>query len=129
MEPIITTISIASFLAGCLLKAGEKVSEKTIETVFEHKKELLESFSGLFKQELITLGLSDNASLEEVQRKLETKPEIVRQALEKLKDEPELLREFNEQFRIETGGMTINAEKIGQVIRDNHGTINQIVNF
>lgn len=129
MEPVVTSISLAAFLAGCLWKAGEKFSEKTIETVFEHKKELLEGFTGLFKQEIITLGLRDNASFEEAQRELEAKPEIVRQALEKLNNTPELLKEFNEQLFVETGGITINAEKIGQVIKDNHGTINQIVNF
>jgi len=39
MEPI-TITAVAAFLGACLYKAGEKISEKTIETVFENKKEL-----------------------------------------------------------------------------------------
>jgi len=127
MEPVITLISLSAFLAGCLLKAGEKFSEKTIETVFEHKKEFLEGFSGLFKQEIITLGLSDSATLEEVQKQLEAKPEIAVRALEKLNNNPQLLADLNEHLKRETGGITINAKNIAAA--GNINITNQTNNF
>ena len=109
--PIITTTILSTFLTACLLKVGEKVSEKTIENVFEHKKEILERFTGLFKQEISTLGLSDTATLEEVQKQLEAKPEVARQALEKLNNNPKLLADLNEELE-QMSGMTINAKNI-----------------
>jgi len=129
MEPIITTTTIAAFLGACLYKAGETLSEKTIEAVFEHKQELAHSFKGLFTQEIITLGLNEAATATEVIQQLEAKPEITAQALQKLTDNLILLEDLNEQLKKEMGGMTINAEKIGQVIKENYGTINQTLNF
>lgn len=128
MEPVTTSV-IAAFLGACLYKAGEKISEKTIETVFENKRELAQRFTGLFKTEIITLGLNDVTTQAEVRQQLDANPEVFNQALQKLKNTPELLEDFNEVLRKETGGITVNADKIGQFIKDNHGTINQIVNF
>jgi hypothetical protein len=75
MEPI-STIAIAAFLSACLYKAGEKFSEKTIETVFENKKELADGFTNLFGSEIITLGLNDVTTSAEVQQKLKDIAEI-----------------------------------------------------
>jgi hypothetical protein len=44
--------------------------------------------------------------------------------LQKLEENPQLLRDFNQQLKEQPGGMTINAKKIGQFIKDNYGTIN-----
>ena len=79
--PIITTFAISEFLTACLWKAGEKFSEKTIETVFENKRELLDKFTNLFKEEIITLELSNGTILEAVQQQIEAKPEVVEQFL------------------------------------------------
>lgn len=128
MEPI-TTTAVATFLGACLYKAGETLSEKTIETVFENKQELADNFKGLFRQEIITLGLNEAATPAEITQQLEAKPEITAQALQKLTDNPKLLEDLNEQLKKKPGGMTINAEKIGQVIKENYGTINQTLNF
>lgn len=130
MEPVTNSIVVAAFLGACLYKAGEKVSEKTIETIFENKKELADAFTGLFRTEIIALGLNDSTTTAgEIQQQLNANPEVLKQALLKLKNTPELLKELDAQLRKETGKMIINAEKIGQLINDNHGTINQIVNF
>lgn len=126
---LISLASLSAFLGTCLLKGGEKFSEKAIETVFEHKRELADVFTGLFQQEIITLGLNDSATPEEVKKQLEAKPEVALQALKKIVDKPDLLAEFNEQLKTESGGMTINAKNIGQVIKENYGTINQTINF
>ncbi len=123
MEPI-TITAVAAFLGACLYKAGEKISEKTIENVFENKEELADRFTGLFRDDIITLGLREATTSAEVQQQLEAKPEIATQALKKLNENPKLLEDFNEKLKEQTGGMTINAEKIGQVIKENYGTIN-----
>jgi hypothetical protein len=73
--------------------------------------------------------LNDSATPEEVQKQLEAKPEVAIQALKRLASVPELLADFNEQLRKESGGMTINAKNIGQVVNENYGTINQTINF
>ncbi len=128
MEPF-TTIAVATFLKVCLDKAGETFTEKMIETAFNNKQGLADSFKGLFRQEITTLGLNEAATPAEITKQLEAKPEITVQALQKLTDNPNLLEELNEQLKKEPGGMTINAEKIGQVIKENYGTINQTLNF
>ena len=125
----ITLAALSAFLRACLLKAGEKFSEKVIETTFEHKRELADVFTGLFQQEIITLGLNDSASPEDVRNRLEANPEVAARALKKLAGKPELLADFNEQLKRESGGVTINAKNIGQVIEENYGTINQTINF
>lgn len=120
---LITLATLSAFLGACLQKASEKFGEKSIETVFEHKRELADVFRGLFQQEIITLGLNDSVTPEDVQKRLESKPEVALQALKKLYDNPKLLAEFNEQLKTESGGMTISAKAIGQVIKENYGTI------
>jgi len=128
MEPF-TTIAVATFLKVCLDKAGETFTEKMIETAFKNKQGLADSFKGLFRQEIITLGLSEAATPAEVIQQLEAKPEVATQALQKLTDNITLLEDLNEQLKKQPGGMTINAEKIGQVMKENYGTINQTLNF
>ena len=124
MEPI-TITALAAFLGTCLYKAGEKFSEKAIETVFENKKELADGFIALFKEDIISLGLSDATTSAVVQEHLEANPEIVTKALKKLHENPKLLEDFNEKLKEQTGGMIVNAEKVGNSINTNYGTINQ----
>jgi len=109
--PIITTTSISLFLGACLLKAGEKISEKSIEYAFENKRELFDGFKGLLNDEIITLGLTETATIGEVQNLLEEKPKIATSALEKINNNPELLSELNKQLQ-EMGNIIINAKNI-----------------
>ncbi len=109
----ITTAAIAAFLGACLYKAGEKFSEKTIETVFEKKKELANSFTRLFRDEIVTLGLRDVITQTEVQRQLEAKPEIAAQVQKKWDDNAELVRMLHEQVRNVSSQMTNIAKNVG----------------
>ena len=111
MEPI--TASIVALLGACLYKAGEKISEKTIETVFENKEELADGFTGLFRDDVITLGLTDRTTSVEVQRQLDAKPEIALQVQKKLDDNAELVRELHEQMKNVSGQMTNIAKNVG----------------
>ena len=147
MEPISLT-AVAAFLGACLYKAGEKFSEKTIEAVFNNGKELAASFTGLLRNDIITLGLSDAKTSAEIQGRpeepetvtqalktlndnpslifelIKEKPQVADQALLKLKDNPKLMTELNERLT-ESGERTINVEKIGQYIETNHGIVTQ----
>jgi len=112
MEPI-TGVSIAAFLGACFYKAGEKCSEKMIETVFENKKELADNFTGLFRDEIITLGLSDATTSAEVQQQLEAKPEIAAQVQSKWDDNAKLVRVLREQMQNVSSQMTNIAKNVG----------------
>lgn len=107
------------------MKAGEKVTEKTVEALFDSRKELAEKFQGLFKTEIISLGLSGrDATAIEVNKQLKAKPEVKESVNNKIADNQDLLNELVEAFKQmpEAGyeGVTINAEKIAQVnIRPN----------
>jgi uncharacterized protein YneF (UPF0154 family) len=126
---IITTTAIATFLGVCLSKAGEKFSEKAIETVFENKKDIADGFMGLFKEEIITLGLNDSSTPADIENQLEAKPEVAVQALKKLSENPELVADLNRHLKEQFGGMTISAEKIGQVVQKMEGTNTQNISF
>jgi len=121
MEPF-TLTALGVFLAPYLQKAGEKVVEKTVELLFDSRKDLAEKFSGLFHQEIITLGLNDTATTEEVVQKLEAKPEIKAEIDKKLVDNKDLINELEEAFK--PMGITINAKNIGAVINNPTGPIN-----
>jgi len=123
MEPI-TITAIAVFLAPYFKKAGEKVAEKTIETLFASRKDLAEKFTGLFRSEIISLGLNDSASTKDITEQLHAKPEIRTEVDKKIVSNQHLLGELFETFRqmpqAEFAGITINAKNIGAVI--NHPT-------
>ncbi len=126
MEPF-TLTAIAVFLAPYLQKAGEKIAEKTIETLFDSRKDLAEKFTGLFDQEIITLGLNDSATTEEVVKQLEAKPEVKAEIDNKVVANQNLLNEMVEAFKqmpqSEFSGITINAKNIGAIINNPTGPI------
>lgn len=132
MEPL-TLTAIAVFLSPYLKKAGEKVAEKTIETLFDSRKDLAEKFAGLFKTEIISLGLSDTAPGSEVKSRLEATTELKSSVENKVVNNQALLAELVEAFRqmpqSEFEGITINAKSIGQIINNPTGTINQTNTF
>lgn len=122
---LVTLATLSAFLKSCLSKGGEKLSEKLIETVFERKKDLAHTFAGLFQPQLLTLGLNRSTTPDEVRRHLRDRPEVALEALTKLLGNPEVLAAFNKQLEKESVGMQIHAENIGQVIKENYGTVNQ----
>ncbi len=128
MEPL-TLTALAVFLSPFLKKAGEKVAEKTIETLFDSRKDLAEKFTGLFKTDIISLGLSDSASTTEVRARLEASSEAKASVENKVVNNQALLAELVEAFRqmpqAEFAGITINAKNIGQVINNSTGPITQ----
>jgi hypothetical protein len=128
MEPI-TLTAIAVFLAPYLKKAGEKVAEKTIETLFDSRQDLAEKFTGLFKTETISLGLSDSASTNDIREQLEARSELKSEVAKKIVNNQDLLSELVEAFRhmpqADFRGISINAKNIGQVINDPTGPITQ----
>ena len=135
MEPI-TLAVIATFVTPYLIKAGEKavekISEKAVEKLLASRHSLATSFTELFHTEIHTLGLSDNATTEQITKKLEAKPEIEEEILKKVEANQDLLKELIEIARKshnpEFEGLTINAEKIAQVNYHSTVTLN-IENF
>lgn len=121
MDPI-TLTALGVFLAPYLHKAGEKVAEKTVEALFASREELAEKFKGLFHQEIITLGLTDSTTAEEVTQKLGGKPEIKADIDKKLADNKDLVDELEKAFK--PMGITIIAKNIGAVINNPTGPIN-----
>jgi transposase-like protein len=91
---LITLTTLSAFVAACLRKAGEKFSEKAVETTFESRKELAEKFTGLFKSDIIQLGLSDAATSDEIARQLAAKPTIIDQGASKLQSDADSLKEL-----------------------------------
>src|ERR1700749_982080 len=122
MEQNILT-AMAVFLAPYFHKAGEKIAEKTVEKLFDSRKDLADRFTGLFKTEIISLGLTDSASTDEISKQLEAKPEVKEKVHEKVADNQNLLNEMVEAFkqlqRAEFSGIAINSNKnIGVVINN-----------
>ena len=118
MEPI-TLTAIGIFLAPYLIKAGDKVTEKTVEALFDSRKDLAEKFKGLFNTEIISLGLSDTSSSIEISKQLEAKPEIKEEISKKVANNQDLLNELIIHSNLSANpalkGIAINAEKIAQV--------------
>ena len=112
MEPISLT-AVSAFLGAILYKAGEKFSEKTIEAVFNNGKKLADSFTGLLRNDIITLGLSDATTSAEVQQQLEAKPEIAAQVQSKWDDNAKLVRVLREQMQNASSQMTNIAKNVG----------------
>lgn len=128
-----TLSAIAVFLAPYLQKGGEKVAEKTVESLFEYRKDLAEKFTGLFSTEIISLGLSDSPTSSEISKQLEAKPEIKEIVGKKIAEQQDLVKELVEASKqipqAEFNAITINAEKIAQVNIDPHSVSQTIDNF
>ncbi|GAC1401182.1 MAG: hypothetical protein NVSMB56_16340 [Pyrinomonadaceae bacterium] len=132
MEPI-TLTAIAVFLAPYLKKGGEKIAEKTVEKLFDSHLDLAERFKSLFNHDIISLGLSDAASTDEITKQLEAKPEVKEEVGKKVAANQDLLNEMVEAFKqmpqAEFGGISINAKNIGQVINNPTAPITQTNTF
>jgi hypothetical protein len=90
----ITLAALSAFISACLTKAGEKFSEKTVETAFESRQEIAEKFTGLFKSDIIQLGLSDSSTPEEITKQFAAKPEIIERASAKLQSDADSFKEL-----------------------------------
>jgi hypothetical protein len=124
----LTTLTILSaFIAACLTKAGEKFSEKAVETAFESRKELAEKFTGLFKSDIIQLGLSDSATSDEITKRLAAQPKIIEQASSKLQSDVDSFKELLAILRetaksaitINNFANQINNDKSVNIVGDN----------
>jgi hypothetical protein len=124
--------ALAVFLSPYLIKAGEKVSEKTVETLFESRFDLVEKFKDLFQDEIITLGLNETSNFEETTKLLEANPEVIETIRQKVETNQDLLNDLVKTSQLinrpEFKGLQINAEKIGQI--NINSTVSQnITNF
>lgn len=124
---ILTATAIATFVGACLTKAGEKFSEKAVETAFESRGELAGKFIEFFRPEILQLNLNESATPEDVTKQLEAKPEIVEQATAKLQNDTDSFTALLDILReMEKGGRTVNIGTLkGNYIEENKGDINQ----
>ena len=124
--------ALAVFLSPYLVKAGEKVSEKTVETLFESRLDLVEKFKDLFQDEIITLGLNETSNFEETTKHLEANPEVIETIRQKVETNQYLLNDLVKTSQLinrpEFKGLQINAEKIAQ-INFNSTVAQNITNF
>lgn len=104
---MITIAAIAAFLSPFLVKAGEKVAEKTVERLFDSRKDLAEKFFGLFKTEFQTLGLNETSTPEEITKQLEAKPEVKEEIRRKVEDtnNQDLMNQLTEALSKQEGRM------------------------
>jgi len=126
MEPI-TVAAVTTFLAPYLQKAGEKVTEKAVEALFDSRKDLCERFTGLFRPEIISLGLSDNSSTSEISTALEANPKVQTEIGKKVVNNLDLLNDMIAAFEMlpdaKVHGITINAKNVGTVINNPQAAI------
>jgi hypothetical protein len=123
----ITLAALSAFVAACLRKAGEKFSEKAVETAFESRKELAEKFTRLLKADIIQLGLSDAATPDDIARQLAAKPAIIDNGASKLESDADSRKELLAALR-ETAGSKVtvnnfsnqtNNDKSVNIVGDN----------
>jgi ribosomal protein L31E len=121
--------AIAIFLSPYLVKAGEKVSEETVKTLFETRQDLAEKFKSLFHNEIITLNLNESSTADETKKLLEAEPEIREEIQKKVESNLDLLKELENALWQKGIELTINAKTIGQVINNPSAPINQTITF
>ena len=126
---MITITAIALFLSPYLVKAGEKVAEKTVETLFDSRKDIANKFLDMFKPEFQTLGLSEGSTTEEIAKQLEAKPEVKEAIRQKVVANKDLLDELVTALQQKDSGININAKNIGQVINNPTAPVTQTNTF
>lgn len=90
----INTAALALFIAPYLKIAGQKIAEKTVEALFEARGDLARKFTGLFKEEIISLGLNDSGSTSEMAIRLDATPGVKEAIGKKVADNQNLLEEL-----------------------------------
>jgi hypothetical protein len=117
--------AVAVFLSPYLDKAGEKVAEETVKTLFEKRQDLAEKFKNLFKDEIIKLGLNENSNAADTTKLLQAKPESEKEIRQKIENNQDLLNELVSALQLQDSRITINAKNIGQAIINPSGPIYQ----
>jgi len=121
--------AINAFLLPFLQKGGEKLVEKSVELAFDSRRDLLDKFRSIFHDEIVTLNLDQSSSEDEISSILAKRPEVLRAIESKVAQNENLLSELVEvinQSAHETGAsVTINANKIGQVVNSPQSTVVQ----
>jgi hypothetical protein len=120
---------VFAFLSPYLVKAGEKVSEETVKTLFESRQDLAKKFKGLFQNEIITLGLNETFTAEKTTKLIEAKPEVKEDIRKKIEANRGLFDELVNALKQKDGGININAKNIGQVINNPSAPITQTNKF
>jgi hypothetical protein len=95
--------AIALFLSPYLIKAGEKVAEKTVETLFDSRKDLADKFLDVFKPEFQTLGLSETSTSEEITKQLDAKPKVKEAIRQKVESNQDLITQLTEALSKQEG--------------------------
>ena len=132
---LITIAALSSLLAPFFTKAGETLATESVKLALEKRQDIKDSFVKLFKpDEIITLGLNEEKNPEDITALAEANPETFDAVNKKIADNGELLERLLEVIKNQSGdkpaGVTINAEKIGQVVSgDNHTFEEQTFNF
>jgi hypothetical protein len=97
---------LETLLATLFTKAGETLTAETIKLALEHRKDIKDKFLNLFnRDELISLGLNENQTPEEVKALINEKPEIKN----KLDENQDLLDELAKALSKQEG-RTIHAK-------------------
>ncbi len=105
---VVTLTALAALLAPYFQKAGETLATETVKLALEKRQDIKNSLANLFKTEIISLGLNENQTPEEVKALLTAKPEIKDTVQQKIKSNSELLEELaNVLSKLE--GRTIHA--------------------
>ena len=133
MENILTTAALTGFLALLFQEGGKTLAVESVKLALEKRHDIKNKVVEFFRPEFTLLNLNDAQTPEDVRALLEAKPDVAETIQKKVESNPDFLKELLEIIRQQaedkSSEITINADKIGQVIKDNHGTINQKVNF
>lgn len=107
--------AIIVFISPFLIKAGEKLSEKIVETVFDSHQTLADKYKSLFKEDMIALGIDQYSTTAEINKMLEDQPEIKSSIYQKIRNNKDLLDELIKSAQAIDDRITINAAKIAQI--------------
>ena len=114
---LVTLTALASFLAPFFTKAGETLATESVKLALEKRQDITDGFVNLFKRdEIITLGLYEDKSPEEITASVKANPEVAEAVTKKIEANPELLNQLLEIIKQQAGSeasnITINAKNI-----------------
>ncbi len=94
MEPI-TLATLAVFLAPYLQEAGKTLAVETVKLALENRQDIKDKFLNLFKRdEILSLGLNEPQSTEEVKALIAAKPEAKEEIQKIIESNQDLLDEL-----------------------------------
>lgn len=102
--------TLAVILAPFFTKAGETLAVESVKLALEKRQDIKDKFLGLFKgDEIISLGLNEQQSPEEVKAAIDAKPEVAGEIQKKLEANQDLLNELA-KFLSKQEGRTIHTK-------------------